>query len=163
MAAILKKLPGPYPLTAQQLRFQEALERCGIRKGISRQELIEKMQKCIPEYYSRTGGVNMPEPAKEQQIKVFTASHCVPCQDFKKLVEEGRVEVDAPPGSVLNILDVESEEGFAELVKIGSLDQVPSAALNGQACRIEVDTERDVVVIRCPKNESPPAVEEKKE
>ena len=90
----------------------------------------------------------MPET---KTINVFTAGHCRPCQDFKKLIEEGRIEVDAEPGAVLDVVDIETEEGFSRLAKSkGDITLIPAAEYQGQSCKIEIDKERDVVVIRCP-------------
>lgn len=38
----------------QQRRFKEALEYCGIKKGITKLELQQKMVECIPEFYKET-------------------------------------------------------------------------------------------------------------
>jgi len=46
-----RKLPKKYPATPQQQKLREALEYCGIKKGISRAELLDKMKNCIPQYY----------------------------------------------------------------------------------------------------------------
>jgi len=47
----LKQRPKKYPRLPQQQMFLDALEFCGIKKGISKQELQEKMVTCIPTYY----------------------------------------------------------------------------------------------------------------
>ena len=38
-------------MTPQQLLLREANEACGIRKGISRTELVDKLRNCLPEFY----------------------------------------------------------------------------------------------------------------
>ena len=38
-------------MTPQQLLLREANETCGIRKGISRAELVDKLRNCLPEFY----------------------------------------------------------------------------------------------------------------
>lgn len=48
---IVRSMPAPYPLTKQQLRFREIAEFCGIKKGITRDELIDKMINCIPQFW----------------------------------------------------------------------------------------------------------------
>lgn len=94
----------------------------------------------------------MPET---KVINVFTAGHCQPCQEFKKLIDDKRVEVDGDPGSILNVMDIETEEGFAALAKVnGDVTGIPAAEYNGQTCKIEVDEEREVVIIKCPKTTS---------
>jgi len=40
-------------MTEQQLQFRRALDECGIRKGISRDELIHKMVTCIPDFFAK--------------------------------------------------------------------------------------------------------------
>ena len=39
--------PGPYPMTPQQRKVSEVADKCGIRKGISKRELQEKMVDCV--------------------------------------------------------------------------------------------------------------------
>lgn len=48
---MLKRRPRRYPRTKQQQKILDALEFCGIKKGISKQELQEKMADCIPQYF----------------------------------------------------------------------------------------------------------------
>jgi hypothetical protein len=50
---VLQRRPQSYSLTPQQKLFQEAREACGIRKGMSREELVKQMRECIPEYYRK--------------------------------------------------------------------------------------------------------------
>jgi len=50
---IVKRKPKAYPLTPQQSLFKEALEYCGIKKGITRNELVNAMRTCIPKFYER--------------------------------------------------------------------------------------------------------------
>ena len=49
----LRQLPKEYPMTKQQQKLRDALEFCGIKKGISKMELMEKMKNCLPEYFRR--------------------------------------------------------------------------------------------------------------
>ena len=49
----LKRRPKEYPRLPQQQKLLDALEFCGIRKGISKKELQEKMVNCLPEYYQK--------------------------------------------------------------------------------------------------------------
>jgi len=46
-----KRRPKEYPILPQQVKFLKALEFCGIKKGITRTELMNKMKNCIPKYY----------------------------------------------------------------------------------------------------------------
>jgi len=47
----IKRRPRRYLITPQQQRFIEALKFCGIKKGISKAELMIKMKTCIPQYF----------------------------------------------------------------------------------------------------------------
>lgn len=47
----LKQRPKQYPMTRQQRVFIRALSFCGIKKGISKADLMDKMRNCIPEYF----------------------------------------------------------------------------------------------------------------
>lgn len=43
----LKNAPGPYPATPQQLKMKAVAQKCGIRKGISKAELMTLMKECV--------------------------------------------------------------------------------------------------------------------
>jgi len=47
----LHSLPKKYPRTPQQQKMIDALEFCGIKKGITKTELMLKMKNCLPKYY----------------------------------------------------------------------------------------------------------------
>ncbi len=51
---VVSRRPGRYRETPQQSRLKEASQFCGIKKGISRTELVEKMKTCIPRYFADT-------------------------------------------------------------------------------------------------------------
>ena len=51
MKYTVKNRPRRYMATPQQHRVLEAAEFCGIKKGISRRELRDKMINCLPQYY----------------------------------------------------------------------------------------------------------------
>ncbi|MDD5510833.1 MAG: hypothetical protein PHI12_08485 [Dehalococcoidales bacterium] len=48
---IVHQAPREYEQTPQQKLFKEAAEHCGIKKGITKAELLDKMKNCIPEFY----------------------------------------------------------------------------------------------------------------
>lgn len=50
---VVKERPREYPQTEQQKRFRRILEECGIIKGITRDQLIDKMIHCIPETWEK--------------------------------------------------------------------------------------------------------------
>ena len=60
---VLSIRPRRYKTTPQQQRLREAAEHCGIQKGISRKDLVDKMTHCIPEYYRKIKGQGQELPA----------------------------------------------------------------------------------------------------
>lgn len=50
---IVRQRPKEYPLTEQQKQFRQVLETCGITKGISRDELVDKMINCVPQAWEK--------------------------------------------------------------------------------------------------------------
>ncbi len=50
---VLSLRPRRYKTTKQQNTMREAAESCGIKKGITRKELVDKMVHCLPEYYRK--------------------------------------------------------------------------------------------------------------
>lgn len=47
----LKRRQKKYKRTGQQSLFAKVAEMCGIKKGISKEELQEKMKNCVPRAY----------------------------------------------------------------------------------------------------------------
>ena len=50
---VMKMRPKAYPMTPQQKVMKEAAEFCGIKPGITRSELVDKMINCLPEFYAK--------------------------------------------------------------------------------------------------------------
>jgi hypothetical protein len=50
---IARKRPKSYPLTEQQMKFRQVIADCGIVKGMSREELIDKMKNCVPAAWAK--------------------------------------------------------------------------------------------------------------
>lgn len=50
---VLSLRPRRYKTTEQQSRIGEAAKACGIEKGITRKELVDKMVHCIPEFFRK--------------------------------------------------------------------------------------------------------------
>lgn len=48
---VLARMPNDYPLNSQQRKVKDAAEACGIKPGISKSELQEKMKNCIPDQF----------------------------------------------------------------------------------------------------------------
>lgn len=46
-----KHRPHVYPTEKQQEQFLKALEFCGIKKGIKKSELQDKMKNCLPGFF----------------------------------------------------------------------------------------------------------------
>lgn len=44
---VLAKFPKDYPLTTQQRKVRDVARDCGIKKGISRNDLVSKMIDCV--------------------------------------------------------------------------------------------------------------------
>lgn len=57
---VLGKRPKHYHILPQQEKMQKASEFCGIRKGISRAELVDKMKNCLPKYFADEKGKPVP-------------------------------------------------------------------------------------------------------
>jgi len=47
----LKRRQKEYKRTGQQSLFAKVAEMCGIKKGISKEELQDKMKNCVPKAY----------------------------------------------------------------------------------------------------------------
>ncbi len=43
----IRTRPGKYPMTLQQKKLKEVLDKCGIQKGISKKDLQIKMVECV--------------------------------------------------------------------------------------------------------------------
>lgn len=86
------------------------------------------------------------EEAKKRIIKFYVAADCVPCAEVKELAQKGQFVIDGAPGD-LDLVDVETEEGFAQIPDY--LDGIPSAYEEGKACAIKIDRENNVLIIEC--------------
>jgi hypothetical protein len=51
MKVSLRSRPRPYPANPQQVVFKAAVEHCGIKSGISKTELMDRMRNCVPKFY----------------------------------------------------------------------------------------------------------------
>ena len=85
----------------------------------------------------------------EKKIKLFVGSHCAPCERVKELVQEGQFLVDNEEGMSIEMIDIESDEGFPAILE-HNLSGIPSAIdESGKQCRIRVDEESGVVLFEC--------------
>ncbi len=64
---IARKLPKSYQLTQHQLDMKMVLEQCQVRKGMSREQLVDKMRHCIPEAWKRLKEEKEKEKGAENQ------------------------------------------------------------------------------------------------
>ena len=44
---IISFKPRPYPMTRQQARVRDVAEKCGIKSGMSKADLMNKMKDCV--------------------------------------------------------------------------------------------------------------------
>jgi hypothetical protein len=51
MIVVLRSRPRAYAANPQQVVFKAAVEHCGIKAGISKSELMDRMRNCIPQFY----------------------------------------------------------------------------------------------------------------
>ncbi len=99
----------------------------------------------------------MAEPTEEKKkprVKVYTAGHCAPCQEIKEMMERGQFSIDGEEGEV-DLVDIESEEGFEEASKREDLTSVPTAFKDLKKCEIEIDRENRIVHLRCQDEQKP--------
>lgn len=50
---VLSLRPRRYKTTPQQKKVSEAAKACGIEKGITRAQLVDRMRNCIPEFFRK--------------------------------------------------------------------------------------------------------------
>lgn len=79
-----------------------------------------------------------------EKVKLFIAGHCGPCQEVKRLIGEGKFNLDE-----VDLIDLETEEGYSYLDRL-KLSKVPSAYLGEQRCKVGFDEENDALIIECP-------------
>jgi len=92
----------------------------------------------------------------ERKVNLFVGDHCTPCKEIKELVKQGNFTIDGLEGQVIDMTDVESEEGFPAIERY-KLTKIPSAIdESGKACRISIDRENNVVVFKCDEPETSP-------
>jgi glutaredoxin len=91
---------------------------------------------------------NTDETKKKPKIKVYTAAHCEGCQEVKEMLEKGQFTVDGEEGEV-DLVDIETEEGFAEATKRDDLTGVPAAFKDAKVCKIKIDDENHIVMLEC--------------
>ena len=82
-------------------------------------------------------------------VIVFVSEHCQPCEVVKQHLSNGQFEVSN--GKQVDMVDVETEEGFAKMVAMeGLVTGVPIAFDGKKQCRLDLDEEDGVLFIECP-------------
>ena len=83
----------------------------------------------------------------EEAIQVFVSSHCGSCAEVKRILESG--QFSQSDGQTVDLIDVDTEEGFDRMQKHGGVVAVPSAFYEGKKCRILKADEMDGLHIDC--------------
>lgn len=97
----------------------------------------------------------MSENKEKKKITLYSHKDCKPCQDIKKLIEEG--QVDAGDAEELEIIDIDTDEGFDKFEKeiLAKLPEdgkapLPGAYMAGQLCEIKLVDDDKYVIFECP-------------
>lgn len=95
------------------------------------------------------------------RVYYMSGEDCVPCQDVRDLLQEGRVELGdgMTPTEKVDLIDIETDEGYEQFFSEVLQHQdagIPWAIQEGQKCDILLDDERRVVIFKCP-SDSPVA------
>lgn len=93
------------------------------------------------------------------KVVLYVGADCVPCEEVRKAVNEGRISEPC------DLVDVQTDEGFEQFTRevLSKGDgEVPSAYRDGQACEILIDTDDGRIIFECPADPpvipAPPAV-----
>ncbi len=92
-------------------------------------------------------------------IRVYTAKHCTPCEEIKRLIEEGKFAGEKE----VELVDIETDEGFEkfreEVLQFGDA-AVPTAYKDGEKCLIRINEEKNNILIECPTTTAPSSSEQ---
>jgi hypothetical protein len=86
-------------------------------------------------------------------IDLYYSSDCSPCHEVVDRVKSGRFASDLGEGTAVNLVDIATEEGFAEVEK-QSLEKVPTARHEAKTCQIHIDEELDAVMFTCTEDDA---------
>jgi len=102
---------------------------------------------------------------EKKKITFYSHSDCKPCEDIKRLVKNG--EVDAGDAEELEIVDIDTDEGFERFEKevLAKLPEdgeaaLPSAYLDGIPCEIKLLDGDKFVIFECPSKKLPEEITE---
>lgn len=90
---------------------------------------------------------------EDKKVTVFVGEHCKPCAEVKELLQEGAFLVNDEEGHSVDLVDVETQEGFISMVKHGAVDGIPKAFIGDKICNISIDREEGIVLLECPNDE----------
>lgn len=88
-------------------------------------------------------------------IKVYVGEHCKPCHEITELLQSGRFEADIGEDVQVDLIDIETEEGFKQLtdeiskIPADEISKIPAATFNGEKCSISIDREFNAVYFSC--------------
>lgn len=88
-------------------------------------------------------------------IKVYVSEHCKPCHEITELLHSGRFEADIGEDVQVDLIDIETEEGFNRLTEerfnrlTDEITSIPAARYNGKKCSISIDREFNAVYLSC--------------
>ncbi len=85
------------------------------------------------------------------KVKVYVATHCLPCQEVRDLLAKGHFLINGGEGQI-DLIDIETEEGFAQIKDV-DITGVPSAFKDGKQCRIKIDDEKTTLLLECDDDE----------
>jgi hypothetical protein len=91
-------------------------------------------------------------------IDLYYSSDCAPCHDVVDRVKNGRFASDLEGDVGVNLVDISTDEGFAEVEK-QNLEKVPTARHEAKTCQIHIDEELDAVMFTCTEEEKTPEEE----
>ena len=72
------------------------------------------------------------------------AKHCGPCEKIKELFKAGRIN-----RKDVELIDLETDEGFRLIEAIG-VDAVPSVYKGKEKCLLQLDEDKQSLIITCP-------------
>ncbi len=86
------------------------------------------------------------------KVVLYISSGCGPCGEVKRMIEEGRFNLERPP----ELIDVTLEENQHFIIDL-ALQKVPTAMKGKNVCEILSDGES--LMFKCPGDTNPPAEE----
>lgn len=82
---------------------------------------------------------------EQGKVTVYVAGSCGPCKQVKRLIGKGKIN------RPVDIIDVETEQGFPLIEKMG-LSKVPAAYLGETQCNLSFSKDGQALVVECPED-----------